>query len=508
MSPAPAWPHGGRCRICVSVAEHEPAVLHERIAALGAADLIEIRLDALDAPEALGPTGLEELVRRSPVPVGFTARPEWQGGGYRGSEDARSALLISAAASGAAFVDVELDAEWVVDALREAPCPVVVSHHWERPRPADLDARVDRLRELRPSLAKLVATAETPADSLPLLRAGDSLIGAGQPAACFCMGKAGRASRLLAAGRGAGLIYAAARTEHEVAPGQWPLEQLADEFRLQGWGRGIGFCGLIGHPIGHSLSPAIFNSVFQRRGAELAYVPLAGDDLVSNLDLAVAMDFRGLSVTMPFKEEMARRCSELDPLSRVTGAVNTVVASPEGWVGYNTDGGAVVDALAERMALGGADVALLGAGGAARAAAVALRRAGADLTVLNRTVARAEEIAVLAGGDAGPIRVLEQRSFAAVINATPVGLLGSGMRDETPFPSDWLNGSEVVFDMVYRPRTTRLLREAADRGCTTVEGLEMFARQAAAQYGLLTGDPDDRPLASMRAAAESALVDD
>jgi len=508
VSPAPVWPHSDRCRVCVSLAERDLETLHARLGGLDGADLVEIRLDALEEPEALESDDLRDLMRRSRVPVGFTVRPQWHGGGYRGNESARRTLLRDAAACGAAFIDVELDAEWVAEALESTPCPVIVSHHWEDARPSDLDDRIERLLEMKPSLAKLVAMAETPTDSLPLLRAGELLIAAGQPATCFCMGKEGKASRLLAAACGAGLIYAAVREEREVAPGQWSLHQLTDVVRLGGWQRGFGLCGLIGHPIGHSLSPVIFNAVFQERGVPLAYVPLPGEDLDANLELAAAMGFRGLSVTMPFKERMARRCSALDPLAEATGAVNTVVATPEGWAGYNTDGEAVVEALAERMPLDGAEVALLGAGGAARAAAVALARAGADLTVLNRTVSRAEEIAALAGVAAGPMDALERGGFAAIINATPVGMLGSGLQDETPLPAEWLDGTEVVFDMVYRPRRTRLLREAAAKGCAIVEGLEMFVRQAAAQYRLLTGDLDDQPLSSIRAAAERVPVDD
>lgn len=508
MSAAPRWPYDDRCMICVSLAAPSVEELHHRIAELAGADLVEVRLDALDDPDALDGTELEGIVARSPVPAGFTVRPRWHGGGYRGDEDDRRALLLEAAAAGAAFIDVELDAEWAAHAIEEARCPVIVSHHWEQSNPADLDERVERLMAMRPSVGKLVAVAETPTDALPLLRAGERLVAAGQPATCFCMGAGGKASRLLAAGRGAALIYAAPRAEHEVAPGQWSLRQLTDVFRLPGWQAGLDFCGLIGHPIGHSLSPAIFNAVFQERGVPLAYVLLPGEQLEPNLELAEAVGFRGLSVTMPFKEPVARRCARLDPLAENIGAVNTVIAGPDGWVGYNTDGPAVVQSLAERLELDGAEVAIVGAGGAARAAAVALSEAGAELTVLNRTLSKAEEIAELVGGSAGSPELLEQRRFAAIINATPLGMPGGGLRDQTPVPRDWLHGTEVVFDMVYRPRRTRLLAEAEARGCTTVEGLEMFVRQAAAQYRLLTGNSGDQPLDALGAVAEAALVDD
>jgi shikimate 5-dehydrogenase len=149
---------------------------------------------------------------------------------------------------------------------------------------------------------------------------------------------------------------------------------------------------------------------------------------------------------------------------------------------------------------------------------VALTAAGAEVTVVNRTVGRAAEVAALAGADFGAVEIVKGGGFDVVINATPVGMLavgGGGARptgapqsDVTPFPTAWLNGAEVVLDMVYRPRHTALLRQAAARGCTTIEGLEMFVRQAAAQYRHLTGDRGDEPSASMRVTAEAVLVQD
>jgi 3-dehydroquinate dehydratase/shikimate dehydrogenase len=411
----------------VSVAEADLGAVAARLAGLRGADLVEVRLDALDPPVGLETARLAALVAGSPVPVGFTLRPAREGGGYRGGEEERCRRLANAAAAGAAFVDVELDAEWAAELVDSSPCPVIVSHHFDRPMPEDLEPRVEQLLRLRPSLAKLVAPAENPADALPLLAAARRLIESGQPASGFCMGEAGRASRLLAISQGAGIVYAAAEAGGEVAPGQWPLVELTERLRVRGWPRDAGLCGLIGHPIAHSLSPAIFNAVFQERGRSLAYLPLPGAHLAPVMDLVEAVGFIGLSVTMPFKEQMAARCAELDALAATTGAVNTVVARPGGgWAGFNTDGVAVVEALAARRQIGGAAIAIVGAGGAGRAAAVALAAAGGEVTVLNRTVVRAEEVAELARCAAGPIDTLNERRFDVVINATPVGMQAAG----------------------------------------------------------------------------------
>lgn len=508
MSPARPWPFGSTPHICVSLAEPTVAALREQFDHLAGADLVEIRLDVLDAWHDLKPETLADMVTNCPVPVGFTLRPMWQEGGFDGDESSRRHLLETAATTGAAFIDVELDAEWVTDFLDDAECPVVISHHWNSTRPADLLEKVTRIGELAPSMAKLVAIAEVPSDALPLLNAGERLIASGQPATCFCMGEAGKASRLLAAGQGAALVYAAASAGREVAAGQWSLRELVDEFQVNGWRQGTSLCGLIGHPITHSLSPAIFNAVFQERGLNFAYVPVAGEDLDAVLDLVIGMGFRGLSVTMPFKDEIASRSVRQDDLVTAIGAANTVVFEGDGFVAYNTDGDALVAALAPVQPAETSRIAVIGAGGAARAGASALVAAGAAVTILNRTKARAQEAAELSGCSSGGLEQLEGGGFDIIVNATPVGMQGTPMAESMPFPPEWLNGREVVLDMVYRPPTTPLLRQAAKRGCTIIEGLEMFIRQAAAQYRLLIDDPGVKPLDAMRNVAERLLVND
>jgi len=295
---------------------------------------------------------------------------------------------------------------------------------------------------------------------------------------------------------------------NEVAAGQWSLRELVDEFQMNRWQQGTRLCGLIGHPISHSLSPAIFNAAIQEQGLDVAYIPVAGEDLDAVLDLVSEMDFQGLSVTMPFKDEIALRSTRQDDLVTTVGAANTVVFEDGGFVAYNTDGSALVEALATVRPVEMARIAVVGAGGAARAGASALVAAGAAVTILNRTEARAKEAAELSRCSGGGLEQLEVGDFDIIVNATPVGMQGTPMAESTPFPPEWLTGREVVLDMVYRPPTTPLLRHATERGCTTIEGLEMFIRQAAAQYRLLMDDPDAEPLDAMRNVAERLLMNE
>lgn len=520
------WPHGDSCRVCVSLAEPTVERLLERFdalrgGALRGAELAEVRLDALDAGVDLSKALFRRLIAAGPLPLGFTLRPAWQGGAYDGSEQRRREILTCAAAAGPGFIDVELAAEWSLDLVAASPAPVVLSHHWYEPGvPADLDGLVARAAGAGAAMVKLVATADSPDDAVPLLAAGAGLAFAGQPSSCFCMGEAGRSSRLLAAARGAAVIYAAAESGAEVAPGQWTVRELVDVLGVPRWHPGAVLFGLIGDPIGHSLSPAIFNAAFHRRRRNAAYVPLHGADLDAVLRLAQVAGVRGVSVTMPFKESMAARSSVRDALVDATGAANTVVFGRR-WAAYNTDGQAVVDALAAVRPPVDAHVALLGAGGAARAAAAALVAAGCRVTVMNRTVEHARRLAERLGATYGALPsssaafpssksagLRQTRAFEVVINATPVGMAGTPHVGESPVPDGWLRGDEIVFDMVYRPRRTSLLRQAAAAGCTVIDGLEMFVRQAAAQYRLLTGDRHQPPLALMRATAEQLLGQD
>ncbi|MGD8328341.1 MAG: type I 3-dehydroquinate dehydratase [Acidobacteriota bacterium] len=507
------WPYGGRCRVCVSLAEPTHDRLLERFdelrrGGLRGADLAEVRLDALNDGIELSKAAFGRLIATSPVPLGFTLRPTWQGGAYDGGEQRRREILARAAAAGPGFIDVELTAEWATEVVGASPAPVVLSHHWYEPGvPPDLDELVARATASGAAMIKLVASAASPDDAVPLLAAGAGLALAGQPTSCFCMGEAGRSSRLLAAARGAALIYAAAESGAEVAPGQWTVRELVDVLGVTRWRPGLRLFGLVGDPIGHSLSPAIFNAVLRRRRRNAAYVPLHGGDLDAVLRLAKVAGVHGVSVTMPFKESMAARSSVRDRLVEAVGAANTVVFGKR-WSAHNTDAQAVVDALAAVRPLAGTRVALLGAGGAARGAAAGLVAAGCRVTLLNRTVERARRVAERLGLDYGAPQVLDRRAFDIVINATPVGMTGTPHVRESPVAEGCLHGEEIVLDMVYRPRRTVLLRQAAAAGCVVIDGLEMFVRQAAAQYRLLTGDRGDPPLALMRATAEHVLGQD
>jgi shikimate dehydrogenase len=231
------------------------------------------------------------------------------------------------------------------------------------------------------------------------------------------------------------------------------------------------------------------------------YLPFRVTDLRDFLAAIGLLGIRGFSVTLPHKARILRYLDDCDPLAADIGAVNTVVVRGPGKLyGYNTDYTAVLRAIQKRMQPRGARVLLFGAGGSARAAAFALTAAGASVFVCARRAARARELARAAHGETIPRRALRDARFDVIVNATPVGMYP--YPDSTPLEPAELN-CRVVFDLIYRPRKTRLLQLAAQRGIQTISGLDMFVAQGAAQFEIFTGTC--APVAAMRGAVEAVL---
>lgn len=262
--------------------------------------------------------------------------------------------------------------------------------------------------------------------------------------------------------------------------------------------------GVIGTPIRHSLSPTILNAAFAAAGLDwaMAAFEVADGDAARALDGVRALGLRGLSVTMPHKEPVAAAADELSEDARLLGAANCVVNDGERLTGHSTDGPGLLDALRDEAGFdaGGCRAVVVGAGGAARAVVLALGRAGAtDVAVVNRSPARAEAAAGLAGR-AG--HVAEADSIAEadlVVNATPLGMT----IEQLPIDPQLLGPRHLVADLVYHPATTPLLVAARERGARAVNGLGMLVHQAGHAFRLWTAQAP--PLEAMAAAARAAL---
>jgi shikimate dehydrogenase len=261
---------------------------------------------------------------------------------------------------------------------------------------------------------------------------------------------------------------------------------------------------VIGRPVRHSLSPAIYNAAFAATGLDWVFLAfeVGEDEVPAALDGVRALGIDGLSVTMPAKEAVARAVDRLSPAAAALGAVNCVVRDGRRLIGHNTDGDGFVDALHAELGVGlsGARVVVVGAGGAARAVVRSAALAGAEVVVIGRSPARAAAAAELAGASGRVGDAVDLAGATIVVNATPVGM---GADDALPIEPELLHSGLVVVDLVYHPLETHFLRAARARGVPGVNGVGMLLHQAAHQFRLLTGV--EPPLDAMRAALAGTL---
>jgi shikimate dehydrogenase len=248
--------------------------------------------------------------------------------------------------------------------------------------------------------------------------------------------------------------------------------------------------GVIGNPVKHSLSPIIHNGAFKRLGWNAVYLTFEVKNVEEALRGIRGLGVRGVSVTIPFKTEVIPFLDKVEGLAKKIGAVNTIVNRRGRLIGYNTDCDGALGALEERMDLRGKRFVLLGAGGAARAIGFGLKERDCQLIVANRSRKKGERLSKELGCNYLPISSLVKMKAGeleadVVINATSLGMVP---RDgETPIPKGLLREGMTVMDIVYQPLQTKLLREAKEKGCVTVDGLEMLIRQGVAQFEIWTG---------------------
>lgn len=459
--------------LCVTVTGRTSAELRARRDAVPLeTDLVEIRLDTAVDPDVAAV--LADRQRR----VIVTCRPKWEGGWFGGSEEERHRLLANAVTLGADYVDIEWRAGFDDVVASRGGHGIVLSMHDFSAVPEDLAARFQAMRATGAEVVKLAVTAGRLCDTLPLLELGRR--GARYaPTVVIGMGDAGIATRVLAARFGSCWTYAG----EGVAPGQLSANRLLREFSFRQITERTEIYGVVGSPVMHSVSPAMHNASFKSERIDAVYLPLAAADVDDFMQFASACAVQGASVTVPFKVELFDRVDDPDAVSRRVGAVNTIRYREGKWQGTNTDVAGFLGPLRSRARLVGARAAILGAGGAARAVGAALVAEGSRVTIYGRNAARVEETASRIGGDVGAGS--EPRGgWDLLINATPVGM--TPHVDQTPYPSARFDG-RLVYDLVYNPTRTRLLREAEAAGCETIGGLDMLVAQAQQQAEWWTG---------------------
>ena len=469
------------------------------------ARVIELRLDFLSNRLETARL-LRWLARQKKTPTLIaTCRRREADGRFRGSAAGELAVLQQAVAAGCSWCDVEIETAELVGARQLknalAPARLLISAHDFRRLPQNLPALVTRLDACGGNAIKIAAASHSLADVRRLVE----LVRGRPDVVVVPMGDDMVAARILALRQGSALGYAP--IAQSTAPGQIAFEEIERIYRLRRrFGksdRGINpqtdVYGVIGDPVGHSLSPLMHNAAFAALHSNAVYLPFHVRELPDFLAAIEPFRIAGFSVTIPHKERILRYLDDCDPLAAEIGAVNTVVVRGGKLCGYNTDFIGVLRAIERRLPLSSSSVLLVGAGGVARAAAFALARAGAKVNIWARRLQRAGALARAVGGLAIERAEIARQSFDAILNCTPVGMHPGG---GSPLESRELN-CRLVMDLIYRPLRTELLRRAERRGIETISGVDMFVAQGVAQWELWTGKRAPETL--MRRAVLEAL---
>ena len=490
-SVAPQYLRSRIGKICVAIIGSTAAEMLEKAnAVVKETTFLEFRLDYLDKPLLALPK-LKHFFTDNTAATGIaTCRRTANGGKFSGTVAAELEILSKAAAAGFHIVDVELESaeamkKGELQKLRETGVALIISHH-DFSATKDLEGIYKRIVPFQPDFIKIVPTAKSLVDNVTLMRFIErmedhsNIIG-------ICMGDAGIISRVLGLRAGSAFTFAAATVGEETGPGQIAARTLIETYRIDQVDAATKVYGVAGNPIRSSLSPIMMNTAFRRETVNAVYLALQANKLSDLLKLVQEIPIQGLSVTMPLKQEIMAHLEKTDPLSAKIGACNTVLRAQDGKLyGFNTDVAGITGPLEKRMSLRGAKVLVLGAGGAARAAVFGLRDKGAEVFILNRTAETAQKLARQAGAKTIKKDAVAKTTFDVILNATPVGM--AGIKAPQLLEAKELN-TKLVFDLVYNPLETPLLRLARQKNIPIITGIEMFVQQGARQFEIFTGKP-------------------
>ncbi len=463
---------------------------------------IEFRLDYLKQPL----TALSKISRflethQYVTAIGTCRRVE-NGGKFKGSLASQLEILGKAHAAGCQMLDLELQSALkakpeALARLRSHAGLILSFHDFHATR--NLDTTLEKMVKIPADFYKVVSTATTLSDNVTMMkflraRSGEhSLIG-------LCMGEQGIISRILGVRAGSVFTFGAVNAELKTAPGQISARDLRGIYRIDQVDAATRIYGVAGDPVGHSLSPVIMNAALRRENVNGVYLPLHAKTLKDLIHCVREIPLHGLSITMPYKQTILPFLDNTDAHTSKIGACNTMVRGQDGKLyGFNTDVAGIIRPLEQRISIENAKVLVLGAGGAARAAVFGLKERGAEVWVMNRTSIKGQKLARQAKAHSIKRADLRKVAFDVIINATPVGM---GNTHDCSLKDAEIQ-ARVVFDMVYDPIETHLLRAARAKGIAVIPGVEMFVQQAARQFEIWTGKP--APAGDMLRAVTIAL---
>jgi 3-dehydroquinate dehydratase/shikimate dehydrogenase len=491
--------------ICIALGfpDVDSLLSHARAEYLAGERFLEFRLDYLSDPER-GIAGMKRFLTRHPdCTILATCRRRQNQGKFTGSIEEQLQILDAAREAGAHAVDLEIEsAENCEERLADlrASTYLLLSYHNYGGTPPRLDNVLRRMTRIPAHGYKVVTTARKPSDTSRLLALAKTFPKV--PTILLAMGETGFATRVLSPSLGGLYTYAAPNMAGGTASGQVSAKQLRALFRVGKFSRDAQIYGVIADPVSHSISPTVHNRAFQARRIDASYLPFLvhPGQLKDFFTMAKDLPLAGFSVTIPHKQKILRYLDHVDLVAKRIGAVNTVWRKAGKWRGTNTDAPGVTVPLERHLRLNKSSVLVVGNGGAARGAAFALAEAGAKLTITGRNIDRVRALAAACGAEPLSRDQAEARGFDAVVHATPLGMTTQldkcFFRDKIP--------AKLVFDMVYNPLETELLKRARAQRAVVIPGLEMFIEQASRQFEIWTGQR--APRAVMEQAAREALT--
>jgi 3-dehydroquinate dehydratase / shikimate dehydrogenase len=471
-------------------------------AAKQGAKMIELRLDFLaKAPD------FKRLLEKRACPMIATFRRPEDGGRWSGTEDERLTLMRQAIVAGFDYIDIEVD---IADRIpRFGAVKRIISYHNLREVPDRLELIYEQMCEEDADIVKIAVTAQQTSDNVRVLKL---LKNPRKPTVAFCMGDIGTCSRLLGLRMGMPYTYGAFNRERQIAPGILAFQDLQKIYQIEKITPETKVFGVVGDPVSHSFSPLIHNAAMRRVGLNAIYLPfrVPRGDLGPFVTTFRDFQVQGYSVTIPHKEAAAKLALEKDAAVETMAAANTLLTTAAGFKAVNTDAQAALDSLRANLPIGADNriselahrfVLIMGAGGVARAIAHGLKREGTPVLITNRTEERGQKLAAEIGCRFVDWAARHNTICDTLINCTSVGMHPN--LDESPIHNSFLKPGLFVFDTIYTPETTMLIREARSRGCHVLTGVDMFVRQAGLQFKLFTGE--DPPLELMTSLVRRAL---
>ena len=467
----------------------------EKINRFAYADTIELRADYIKEEE-LTEENLAKIKNASDKEILFTLRKQEEGGQRKIPDSVREAFYFTAIKIGFEYIDIENSnpkdmLDRIISEVKNvgrSTQSILSFHNFSETVESEISEKFKDIKSKNPDIIKIVTMANSEADSNFIIDFVRNNASDAVRLALFCMGEWGTTNRIQCHNLGSALTYLAVASGTGTASGQLTYDEFVSNPDIQK----TTICGLIGKPIRHSMSPLVHNAGYLDQSINYKYILIETDDIDFAINYIKSNNIRGLSVTMPVKIQAIKYLDDIDPLAKKIGSINTIVNTAGKLKGYNTDVVGAIRSIKDVMTLSSKNVAMIGAGGAARAIGVGLIEEGAKLIILNRTVEKAERLAADLKCRFSGIDPAKLKDCDLIINTTSVGmypLVDESILQEIP-------PEAVVMDIVYSPLETKLLKLAKQNGNATITGFGMFIYQAAAQYKLFTSN--DPPLDVMK----------